>query len=559
MKILITSDTHQDGAAILRAVKYARDHQIDTVVDCGDLHGDIDSFRGIKLHSVYWDKAISGMPRRDFFREVSAIGGTVHENGTTFKLEDMLAFIQHDLAEREDEIPEKRLAHANEMLDEAAEAINAKDLKRFIFFGHTHNPHFNDDGKSIAINPGATGLGEGCFAVLDLGNNTLEYRNEKSSLTSVQIGGDVIQMREIRPRSHIERLRTGNEVFVYHKQEQEKRTEEFAQILSALNSFDGGLTMQVVNAEGKQQIIKGNFRSKGQDSIGPAFEEFDAKGNHTGRYQAYVAGKNLGDSHKEVLVICPEETESVTFDKIKKINPIIQDGVVIFVGQTKTADFRADRGSYEQDLNYSDSLVFNNEVVASYPIIEDLKFGTKKAVFKAKQKKEQMVVTVDLERRVQEGKRYESVEGLSDSQGNLIYVAKNDGKMFVVLNGVEQTQHEYDPKSWSQRIAMPGIINGKLAYVLDLENSATVFYDGVEVEKVAKKDSYSGGIRICEAEGQLAYMTEDMQGHKKVVLGAKTIIEDDKLEFINCTKGKLSYRLAGKWYFADGKERTDSD
>ncbi len=555
VKVIITSDTHQDGQAILEVVKYAKDSGIGTVIDCGDLHGNINCFEGVKVHGVYWEKAEAGMPRGEFYEGMQNIGGVVHENGTTFKLEDMLIYIQHDLAEREKEIPAKRLTHANETLNEAAEAITTKDLKRFLLFGHTHVPHFNDDGKSIAINPGATGLNQGCFVVLDPENNTVEYIKEKESVATIKIGGDIVQMREIQPWAHIERKRNGNEVFVYKTEGQEQRTEEFAKIINASNSVQRGLAMKVANRDGKEQLIKGNFRSKWQEGIGITFEGFTPAGEYTGEYAAYVAKKKVGDNDQEVLVVGAEEKESVAVDKVKNLAPVVKEGSVIFVSQTKTADFKADRPSYDQDKNYTDNLVFNDSVLASYKVIEDFAGRENGAMFRVKDGKEQRAITVNLEGKVQEGKPYASVSDLSDQSRKLIYVAKQNGKMFVVVDGEEQMQHEYDPKSWSQRISSPRIINNGLAYVLDLEKSAALFFNGVEVDRTTKKDSYSGGIKYVEsANGELAYMIDDGDGHKRAVLGTRTVIEDANLTAIDCRSGQVTYKLSNKWYSLDGKE-----
>jgi len=160
-----------------------------------------------------------------------------------------------------------------------------------------------------------------------------------------------------------------------------------------------------------------------------------------------------------------------------------------------------------------------------------------------------------LEGKVQEGRRYESVEDLSEDQGRLIYIAKQKDKMFVVVDGQEQMQHDRDPKSWNQNIKTPKIVNGKLAYVLDLGTSAALFYDGKEIDRVDKSIPYSGGIdSIGELNGELVYMISDGGSNKRAVLGNRTIVADPKLQFIDCNDGRFKYLSDGKWHSEDGKE-----
>jgi len=47
MKVILTSDTHKERSKIEAVKQFALDNEIETIVDCGDLHGAIDAYQGI--------------------------------------------------------------------------------------------------------------------------------------------------------------------------------------------------------------------------------------------------------------------------------------------------------------------------------------------------------------------------------------------------------------------------------------------------------------------------------------------------------------------------------
>ena len=216
MKAIIVSDTHKNGKAIEDIVKFAQENNILTVFDAGDLHGKISMYEGVNLHAVYWREASGAMERSEFHYEVSSIGGKVHENSSAFKLEDTLIFMQHNLADYEQIIPKERLAAANEALDRLASQSSEENLKRYILFGHTHTPHFLDDGKSVAINPGWADSNN-IFAVLDTDNNSIEYRTKDKVLLRIDEDSDIKHFRDFRDNKYIAKLENNKEVFVYNE------------------------------------------------------------------------------------------------------------------------------------------------------------------------------------------------------------------------------------------------------------------------------------------------------------------------------------------------------
>ena len=78
MKTIIASDTHEKAEEIEKIVQFAKANGIDTVLDAGDLHGNIESYRGVNVHAVYWEKASGAMNRGNFSRGIQSIDGTMH-------------------------------------------------------------------------------------------------------------------------------------------------------------------------------------------------------------------------------------------------------------------------------------------------------------------------------------------------------------------------------------------------------------------------------------------------------------------------------------------------
>ena len=116
MKVILTSDTHKKRNRIEAVKQFALDNEIETIVDCGDLHGEIDAYAGINLHGVFWDKASGGMRRWDFIDGMNGINATMHENGSTFVLDNTGIYIKHNFIDYKTQIPEVRLSLAKTAL-----------------------------------------------------------------------------------------------------------------------------------------------------------------------------------------------------------------------------------------------------------------------------------------------------------------------------------------------------------------------------------------------------------------------------------------------------------
>lgn len=562
MKAIITSDTHENAKAIDDIVKFAQANGISTVFDAGDLHGAIKHYEGIDLHAVYWGKASGAMDRWEFRRDVEDIGGIVHENGSTFKFEDTLIFMQHNLAGYEQIIPEERLAEANEALDRLASQSSEENPKRYILFGHTHTPHFLDDGKSIAINPGWVDS-KGVFAVLDTDNNTIEYRTKDKVLLKMDENSDIKHFRDFRMNKdtakqkeyskYIAKLKNNKEVFVYNKDGQEKRTEEFPEIISAYIS-KRKISMEIKTEEGLMQLLHDDFRSKTWKKIGEKFNEYDAKGKSTGNLSSYVACKDIDGKEQEILVIGKDETESLAFDKINtKIDPMIKDNFTCFIGKTRIPNEKESK--WDENKGYKQSIILNNQIAANYKIIEEVKYKDNKFIIRGEDDdKKGFIAVMNQEGKIEESKKYDSISDMELVDNNLVYIAKNNGTMFAVVNGEEQTKHDYDPESWEDGIKDAQFIGGKLTYVIKHKDRQSLFFDGKESEPVPKKD-YNDGINyVMDINGKPGYIAQAAGKNPKIIVDGQVMLEEEKIDTFMYIGSMLAYqkKMFGECFWQDG-------
>ena len=532
MKAIVVSDTHEKGERIEDIVKFAQANGISTVFDAGDLHGEINKYKGVNLHAVYWEEATGAMKRRDFINGVLDVGGTMHENGSAFKLDDLLIFMQHNLADNEQEIPDKRLDFANRNLDQLAEQYKDLDLKRFIFFGHTHIPHLTKDGKSVAINPGWVGS-DRTFVVLDTDSKTIEYRTFDKVLLTIDNDSDIVHFRNFSDGKCIARLKNGNEVFV----DNGERTEEFSKVITASKFGNQYVMMRIENEQGLQQLIGPGLHSRAYKRIERYHEEFDENGNYTGRIAAYEGVKEVNGVEKHFMVIGKDETEGMKFDDINSsVIPIIKEGKsMYYVGKIKTSG-----NTDTEDETFVHHLVLNNKVVAEYASIDDIVDHDNKLILRAQDEDgKEFVSVIDEDNNISEDSRYNSIGRVEIMDGKRVYTAKDNGKMFIVVDGEEQAK--YDSKKLNETLSDAQFMGGKLAYVIEQDSKHRFFYDGNESEEFPAKYWDEGIKKVCDVNGKPGYLVKSSDKNGKIIVDGHVVLDDQIYDF-ECISGQLIYQ-----------------
>lgn len=552
MKYILTSDTHKNGHAISKITHFAQENEIPIIFDAGDLHGEIKKYSGIELHAVYWDKAIDGMGKIHFHNEVESIGGTVHNNGTSFRLHNLLVFMQHNLAGYNKIIPQKELDRANHSLDQlAAQQPDTESLQRYILFGHTHESHFHKNGKSIAINPGDTG-NQNSFVIIDTDAGNIVFRNIEEVFLTIDPDSNIVQVREFERGRGIASLCNGNEIYIYKEDGEEKRSEEFQKVISGKYfNFSKQFELQVKNFDDLQQIITPAFRSKPRKKVGTSFTN-NSNGNDI---TAYIATVTREDTDQEILVRLQNSTEleSTTFDKISTVSPIIQNNFFAFVGQTNICK------GHSEHPTYNDSLVINDEIIATYSKIKRIDLinnnpDNPEFLIIAKTQGKEFIATIDSNREITEYPRYDSVRMPQLINGNIIYVVKEDlgrkTETFVVINNEEQTKHSYEKFDFDSEISLRQVtlIGNSLAYVVSGEEKDQLFFDGnITCTVLKKKYSISQGIQnLQEFNGKLAYIKTPKDQASQIIIGEETIIEKDKIHAFCFLNNQLIYHSNGK-------------
>jgi predicted phosphodiesterase len=553
MRAIIASDTHKNRKGIESIVQFAKANGINTVFDCGDLHGEISAYSGMNLHAVYWEEACSAMDRWDFSRDIRAINGTVHENGSVFALDDLIIFMQHnflDYDKGEHEVTAEKSAMVDEMME------GTEDRKRLILFGHTHSQHYNHDGKAVAINPGDV-LNSGAFAVVDTDNGTVEYWREGTLLLKVDMNSDISQVRGLRENERIERFKSGGEIFVYKIDGKEHRTEVFNEIRSAFLHEGKQLRLYVKDKDSLEQLIIGDFRSRKYSGIGSYFDRFE-NGNYSGSISGYIARKEIEGKIKEILVVGKDEIEGPAFDRIdSKITPIIEDSLTLFVAKTVLKE--KDRSKNIWDDETLSHIVLNDKTIATYKSVEEIKHIDGRIYFTAKdENNKNFVGEIGADGKVKEGKKYDFVSNAS-SDGKLIgskilYVAREDNSMFLVVDGVEQKKHHIDKKAWHQDIRDPCFVDGKLAYKVCYENKELLVVDGQELIVAEKKSGYDQAIvGLREIDGKLAYMLVDKDGEAMIIYDRRIIHSGKDIMHFGLDGEKLVLKNKDwKWAYQDG-------
>ncbi|MBW2964572.1 metallophosphoesterase family protein [Candidatus Woesearchaeota archaeon] len=477
MKVIITSDTHKEAERIKAVTEFAKSQGIDTIVDCGDLHGAVSSYEGVKLHATYWRDASGAMDEWEFNRAVAAIGGVVHPHGSTFVLEDTAIYIQHNLADYEAEIPAERLAHAKERLDALVER-EGRQMEQLVLFGHTHNFHFHTEDGVTALNPGSLGLGDpGGFIVLDTETREIEYRTIDDTILTIGPGQEFTQIREVHaiegaPLMHIARLPSGREIVVTDGE----RSAEYEHIFLMTRAY------HCENPDQSTEVLK-----IGRDGR-QAWTTLDLK--ETRAFQAVEYPPKLAEGVPYFVATDDDETQ------------ILARG---------WADGHEELARYKEIDKHSLKLA-----------------GGTFAVIATDEDGKQLVNTGGLESR-----RYDRVRSLMLEDGKPVFIACEGDEEFVVI-GEQEMQRYRKPEKYRSAIANVRMIMGKPVYSVLQDGKQTVHHgDQVVAGPFPAADRWSAPVKsVAEADGLVACLVEKDGKNTVVVDGQEMQIQGTFADFI---------------------------
>jgi len=539
MKIIIASDTHKEGDKIARLIDYAKSQGIDTVIDCGDLHGEIQRYKGVNLHAVYWEDASGAMNPIEWHRDVRNIGGTAHENGSTFSLEDIVVFIKHDLAEKESVVPESSLDAAKHALELAGENGQTK----LMLFGHTHSFYWSDNDGVIAINPGTLGLGDNeNFAVFDSKTKELEYRSLNSDAPVLTIGPDseYTRIRNVSNYNNklkfIGRKKNGKEVIVESGVEV---SGEYKQIKAELSSIYGKPTFIAINDNDREVLVVGDKEIYEYKKIKKTFTKYDKEGNVVG-IEYLIA---INDNDREIVVANGKESQE--FDEIYDVKQeYLKDGKVVFVANRKV-----DERTTISQLVVDDDVIVESSTIGEVKIKGDdiaavTYSGCQMAVFFNGIKT----------------KSYDEINGIEILDEKLAYIAKEGNEMFVVFNGKEGPR--YRAEAYGDRISLLTLIGGKIAYTVNQvvdtksyseDGKVVVVHDRAESEPYDHTGWNTGVNCLTDAGGVPGYIVKQKNGTDRIIIGGETVAEEKTINIFKFPNGRLCYASKGR-LVADGHE-----
>ena len=506
MKVIIASDTHQKRESIEKIVQFAHKEGIDTILDCGDLHGEIDAYEGVKLHSVYWEEASGAMERWRWFGEVGQIGGKQHENGEVFTLEnqalgrDHLVYIKHNLADYEDIIPEDAWRSAIINL-QSYNRLKTPQLDQLVLFGHTHNFHFQKKDDVIAINPGSLGY-NGTFVIYDTETHDVEFCDFEGVIMSIP--GDQEEITRVRGHNgrganyFIAGLRDDKEV-IQHADG--SRSAEHKQIKQICSYNNGNPIYVAVQDDDHEVVVVDGKPGKEWKEVKKVETTFGHDGPAV--MKCYVA-KN--DHDMDVAVIGTDEREFATYDEITKLSVEESGDVLIEAKQGKDDDAK--------------SLVNYNGV---------------------------------------ESRLYDSISSVAVLEGKMAFVAKEGEETFVVFDGEEQQR--FKCSSYKDRIAKPEIIAGKLTYVVEQnmggEGSEEFVVHGDERSASVRKKGYDSAIKCVQSiDGKLAYVASPPEEDDCVIVGGEVVLRAPQISAVHNLDGKLIYNPErwGDKFVVEGRE-----
>lgn len=166
MKIAIISDTHDNLPNFEKAVRWAKENGVETIIHCGDvacpstLNSALADFSGRAFLSLgnadaghNWEKRATSLPRQ------AKAGGVAHFKGVG-KIE----------------IGGKKIAFCH--FPEVAKDLAKSGEYNLVFYGHTHKPWSEKIKTCYLVNPGnlAGILFQPTFAVFDTETDNLELK-----------------------------------------------------------------------------------------------------------------------------------------------------------------------------------------------------------------------------------------------------------------------------------------------------------------------------------------------------------------------------------------------
>ena len=160
MLIAIISDIHDNLANLKTCLDYLKDREVSKIICCGDI-ANIDTIKNLA---------------KNFLGEIFIVSG----NADLYDEKDLNKFPNINY---HGEIAITELAGLNIAYCHEPEKIKkAKELAPlpldFIFYGHTHKPWIEHDGKTIIANPGnlAGVFNAATFAILETEKKNLELK-----------------------------------------------------------------------------------------------------------------------------------------------------------------------------------------------------------------------------------------------------------------------------------------------------------------------------------------------------------------------------------------------
>ncbi|MFA9428170.1 metallophosphoesterase [Natronorubrum sp. A-ect3] len=167
MQIGIISDTHDNVAAIERAVEIFDEEGVEVVVHCGDFIAPlmIQYFDAFELHGVLGNNDGDAATLQSAF---NALGGESELHGRFASLEfDGLSFaVLHGESKAE------------------VEAITAGETFDFVCYGHHHERELSEDGRTTVLNPGAHVLpgsaADQTVAIVETRSEAVRFRSVES-------------------------------------------------------------------------------------------------------------------------------------------------------------------------------------------------------------------------------------------------------------------------------------------------------------------------------------------------------------------------------------------
>jgi len=513
MKIIITSDTHKEREQIEMVKQYAIDNGIKTIVDCGDLHGEIDAFAGINLHSVFWDEASGGMDRWEFSSEMRSIDATMHENGSTFVLDNTAIYIRHNLADYESQIPQIRFNQAKTALDDLV-TREEQDLKKLVLFGHTHKFHLHKDENVLALNPGSLGLSEpNAFIVFDTETREVEYRTKDTTILKINDyeNTDVVQIRDLivndngSINSYIARSNDDQERLVFQETNSPKY-KRINHVHAIIDDYDTPRTLEekalgVTKNNGKEVVVFEGKETAEYDSIIKITDVHDAITKK--RTVMFLAEKN---GQQVWATLNGKETNAYgLFDE----TPKLFDGEVFYIAKREKEDDNVNhtRNRKEQPSILVRGWSDESTELMEYKIINlnKLTVTNSDIAIVAGNSWDSSCVNHN----GQETETYDSIRDVTFLDNKLAFVARNGDEEFVVYDGCEQ-DHYQTPSKWDRAISNITLVDGKLTYSIIENNEERVICDGEMVAGPFPKTDYYAPIKkLDELDGELICLTKN--------------------------------------------------